>query len=120
MGANRHPRDRGAQALLQGALAGQGRFDEALSIARNALDSARGSGRGELLNNIAWLQLCAVEAGQVSDGGWADQVDSALREADEEHLVVDRFRRIGLGAFFAGIVQEHEVEIRGVSELVAA
>ena len=80
----RHPRDRGAQALLQGALAGQGRFDEALSIARNALDSARGSSRGELLNNIAWLQLCAVEAGQVSDGGWADQVDAALREAENE------------------------------------
>ena len=27
-----------------------------------------------------------------------EQVDRALREADEEHLVVDRLRRVGLGA----------------------
>jgi succinate dehydrogenase / fumarate reductase, iron-sulfur subunit len=80
----RHPRDRSAHVLLQGALAGQGRFDEALVVARGALEGARPSGRGELLNNIAWLQLCAVEAGQAADGGWADQVDAALREAERE------------------------------------
>jgi succinate dehydrogenase / fumarate reductase, iron-sulfur subunit len=79
-----HPRDRSAQALLQGALAGQGRFTEALDVARGALDSARPAARGELLNNIAWLQLCAVEAGQLGDGGWSDQVDAALREAESE------------------------------------
>jgi succinate dehydrogenase / fumarate reductase, iron-sulfur subunit len=81
---SRHPRDRSAQALLQGALAGQGRFDEALVVARGGLDGARPTARGELLNNIAWLQLCAIEAGQVGDGGWADQVDAALREAENE------------------------------------
>jgi heterodisulfide reductase subunit C len=80
----RHPRDRSAQALLQGALAGQGRFAEALAIARGNLDSVRTSARGELLNNIAWLELCAVEAGQLGDGGWSDQVDAALREAESQ------------------------------------
>ncbi len=44
----------------------------------------------------------------------------ALREADEEHLVVHRLRRVGLGMFTAGVVQEHEIEVRGVTELVAA
>ena len=44
----------------------------------------------------------------------------ALREADEEHLVVDRLRGIGLGMLGARIVQEHQVEVRGVAELVAA
>jgi succinate dehydrogenase / fumarate reductase, iron-sulfur subunit len=92
----RHPRDRGAKALLQGALAGQGRFDEALVVARGAVDGARPAGRGEFLNNIAWLQLCAVEAGQVTDGGWPDQVDATLREAESQ----DNGR--GSGAYLLG------------------
>ena len=48
------------------------------------------------------------------------QVQHALREADEEHLVVHRLGRIGLGMLGARIVQEHEVEVGGVAELVAA
>ena len=48
------------------------------------------------------------------------QVHHALRVADEEHLVVDRLGRVGLGALHGGVVQEHEIEVGGVPELVAA
>ena len=49
-----------------------------------------------------------------------EQVHDALGEAHEEHLVVDRARRIGLLLFAVRVVQEHEVEIGGVAELHAA
>ena len=49
-----------------------------------------------------------------------EHVDHALREADEEHLVVDGLRRVGFRVFGAGVVQEHEVKVRGVTELPAA
>ena len=48
------------------------------------------------------------------------QVHHALREADEEHLVVDRLRRVGLGLFGARVVQEHQVQVRGIAQLEAA
>ena len=44
----------------------------------------------------------------------------ALREAHEEHLIVDRLGGVGLGARRARIVQEHQVQVRRVTELVAA
>ena len=48
------------------------------------------------------------------------QVHDALREAHEEQLVIDRLRAAGLLALAVRIVQEHQVEIRGVAELHAA
>ena len=48
------------------------------------------------------------------------QVHDALREADEEHLVVDRLRAASVSALAGGVVQEHEVEVGGVAELDAA
>ena len=48
------------------------------------------------------------------------QVHEALREPQEEHLVVDDFRPGRLLRSPARIVQEHEVEIRSVAELHAA
>ena len=47
-------------------------------------------------------------------------VQRALREADEKHLVVDRLRRVGLGLFRARVVQEYQVQVRGIAQLEAA
>ena len=49
-----------------------------------------------------------------------EQMHDALREAHEEHLVVDRLRGVGFLPLAVRIVQEHEIEIGGVAELHAA
>ena len=48
------------------------------------------------------------------------QVHQPLREAHEEHLVVDAARPFGLLLRAARVVQEHQIEIRAVAELHAA
>ena len=49
-----------------------------------------------------------------------EQVDDALGESDEEHLDVHRLRGIGLGMPGARVVQKDQIEVRGVTELIAA
>jgi hypothetical protein len=49
-----------------------------------------------------------------------EQVEHALREANEEHLIVDRLGGVGLGASGTRVVQEDEIEVGRVSQLVTA
>src|ERR1700761_7641020 len=48
-----------------------------------------------------------------------EQVNTPLREPNEEHLVIDRTRPVSLLPLTARIVQEHQVEVRRVPQLHA-
>ena len=77
----------------------------------------------------ARYEHAALAAGPQSDihfiepagsGVHRQQMHDALREADKEDLVIDRASPVGLLALAARVVEKHEIQIGGVTELHAA
>ena len=76
---------------------------------------------GDQQAGLAARPQAHVDLVQPAGGGMhGQQMHHALRESQEEHLVVDAAPAVGFLLRAAGIVQEHQIQVRGITELHAA